>query len=146
MLTLPKTKTKNRLRNINIAISYHNTKRTAADVGREFGLSGSRIQQIHHKLIRHISRDMGLNNIYFYQQPINHCQEINRMLVIYKDLLEENELKTEVTLKDADGKQAVVLSTCNEFEFVSITLLDGLNTNEVSIEELKAALRKLSAK
>jgi len=146
LFKFPNTKTKHRLRNINIAIAYHNTPRTLSDVGKEFSLSPERVRQSHNKLVRHVSRCMKLNDIYFYEKKINHCPEMARILTIYKDLFEENELKTEITINDDDGCPAIILSNCQQDGFVDVHICDENTGANVSIEDLKMALRKLSAK
>ncbi len=54
-------------------------------------------------------------------------------------------MKVDITVYDKDGREAVVLSTGNKEGQVSIHLCHGTD-EQVSIEDLKTALRKLSAK
>ncbi len=51
-----------------------------------------------------------------------------------------------ITLNDDNGQPTVVISNCHQDDLVSIRFLDGLDSTEVSIEELKHALRKISHK
>jgi hypothetical protein len=136
----------NKIRDINIAIAYHNTGRSLKDVAKEYGMSSGNVERIHHSLVRHIARCVGLDDIYFHTEKKNHSEQMAVYLQEYKYLLEGKELKTEITLNDEDGQEALVVSSCHENEFVNIRLLDECTSCEISIEDLKAALRKLSAK
>lgn len=146
MLRVYKQGSKNKLRDINIAIAYHNTGRTLVDVGNEFHITPERVRQAHHGLVRHISRCMELSHIYFFESRSNHCEEMARMLAIYKDLLERNEMKIEITINNKDNQPSVILSSCNDDNLIQIHVCNENNGAEISIEELKASIRKLSAK
>lgn len=58
----------NKLRDINIAIAYHNTGRTMESVGNEFGVSVERVRQIHTLQVRHV----------------NYCNEMPFTVEVYK--------------------------------------------------------------
>lgn len=136
-----------KIRDINIAIAYHNTGRSLANVAKEFEMSAANVERIHHGLVRHISRCIGLENVYFHTEKKNHSEQMSIYLEEYKYLLEENELRTEIILNDKEGKEILVLSTCIESELIKIRLLmNGCDCCEIFIDDLKAALRKLSTK
>ncbi len=76
----------------------------------------------------------------------NHSRETASYLKEYRQLLEENELKTEITLNDLMGKPALVLSTCREDGAIFIRICSEHDAPEICIDDLKNALRKISAK
>lgn len=53
-------------------------------------------------------------------------------------------MKIEVTINDKDGNPGVILSSTNDNGHISVHAY--YEDVEISIEELKAAIRKLSAK
>lgn len=146
MYTIYRRLSPTKRRDIKIAIAYHNTGRSLESIAKEFKMSSGNVDRIHKGLVRHIARCMGLDDVYHYTFRKNHDEQMSIWLQEYQYLLEENELKTEITLNDEDGQEAAVISSCPENELVNIRLLDGCDSCYVSIEDLKAALRKLSAK
>lgn len=142
----------NKLRDINIAIAYHNTGRTLKSVGNEYKVAPERVRQIHSGLVRHICRCTNIENPWHYTEHKNHSEQVSIYLQEYKYLLEENELRTEITLNDADdNKSVLVLSTCIRDGYISVSVHecdeDGKDLAiEVLTEDLKHALRKLSTK
>ena len=56
-------------------------------------------------------------------------------------------MKVEITLNDNEGQPVAIVSNCQQRGFVNIKILcDGSDNLEVSVEDLKLALRKLSIK
>lgn len=55
-------------------------------------------------------------------------------------------MKVEIKIYDADGNEAVMLSSCNDHELVEVKMVCQLESADIKIEDLKLALRKLSAK
>lgn len=149
MFSVYKRASPNKLRDINIAIAYHNTGRTLADVAREFNINIERVRHIHHGLVRHIARCIGATNVYIYESKGNHSERMANYLQEYKDLLQGDGMKVEVTVNDLLGHEGIVLST-HDTEggvFVRVCNDDFPEYHvEVAIEDLKAALRKLSVK
>ena len=134
------------MRDINIAIAYHNTGRSMKDIGKEYGMSSANLRRIHYCLVRHMARCMGLSDVYFHCENKNHCEQMSVYLQEYRYLLQVNELKTEIILNDKDGQEALVISSLDENGFVYIKLMQEYIACEISIDDIKAALRKLSAK
>lgn len=135
-----------KIRDINITIAYHNTGRTLKSVAKEYEMSSGNVERIHHTLVKHISRCVGLDDVYFHTKRKNHSEKMSVYLQEYKYLLEENELKTEITLNNEIGLPAIILSTCMENEYITLRVFNELDERKVSLEDLKAAIRKLSVK
>ena len=131
---------------MNIAIEYHNTNRSLKSVALEYEMSAANVGRIHDALVRHISRCLGLTDCYFYTSRKNHSEDMSLCLQEYRCLLEENELRTEITLNDTDGKPSVILSSCLEPDSLIVKIFNQDIYAEISMDELKAALRKLSVK
>ncbi len=146
MLSVYKPQVKNKLRNINIAIAYHNKGRSMADVAREFGVAPERARQIHHSLVRHICRCLKLETGSFFEKRHHHCTEMARFLEIYKEMLLGAQLIMEIYLNDKEGSPGVLLSSCDNPEYVSIRVLNTNDAVDIYLPELKESLRKLQAK
>lgn len=146
MYTIYRKASPNKIRDINIAIAYHNTGRTLADLSREFGIAPERVRQIHHGLVRHMGRCIGLKDVYFHAEHKNHSEQMSIYLQEYKYLLEEGELRTEITLDNEDGQPALTLSTCIDDGRVIIHVWDDIEEADISIDDLKLALKKLCTK
>ena len=146
MYTIHKKSSPNKIRDINIAIAYHNTDQTLKDVALQHGISSRSVERIHCSLVRHMARCNSLNDVWFYTYHKNHSEEMATYLQEYKYLLENNLLKTEIILNDEDNRAVVVLSSDKNEEFVIIHVKDGVENAQVSIDDLKLALRKLSVK
>ncbi len=137
----------NKLRDVNIAIAYHNTRRSMADVAREFSVSGNIVRCAHHSLVRHISRCLDEPNVYVHESPVNHSETMADYLKQYRDLLIGDGMKVEITVNDLDGQAGVILSTSvNDGRVFVHVCREGNEEVEVDMDDLKAALRKLSAK
>lgn len=146
MFKVKSIRSPNKIRDVNIAIAYHNTGRSLKDVGAEFGLSHGSVERIHHGLVRHIARCIGADNVYIYENRGNHTHRMADYLQQYKDFLQGDSMKVEVVVDDLDGEKGVILSVNNCDGQVHIKLADGIDHAEVSLDDLKAALRTLSVK
>ncbi len=139
----------NNIRDINIAIAYHNTGRSMKDVGLEFGISSRRIEQIHHVHVRHVLICNDKYTCVSQTARKNHCAEVAVYLQEYKDYLLGGGMKVEVTVDDLLGNAGLVLSAHDNEGAVFVRVCNDNQPEyyvEVSIEDLKAAVRKLSAK
>ncbi len=74
-----------KIRDINIAIEWHNNKNTLADVGKKYGLSPERVRQVHHIICRWVFNQESIDR----EKAIRayHCQEGLDALMKYRDLL-----------------------------------------------------------
>ncbi len=61
-------------------------------------------------------------------------------------LSEEGKMKVEITLNDEDSQPIIIISSSHQDEFVNIKFIDDLTSGEVKIDDLKLALKKLTAK
>lgn len=80
----------NKIRDINIAIAYHNTGSTLKDIALQFNMSATNVRRIHDGLVRHISRCVGLKDVYFHTERKNHSEKMSIYLQEYKSLLDRN--------------------------------------------------------
>jgi len=55
-------------------------------------------------------------------------------------------MNVEIILNDENGNQALIISNSKTERFVNLTFIGTCETTEVSIDELRIALRKLVAK
>jgi len=141
-----KIRSPNKIRDIDIAIAYHNTGRSMNDVGLEFGISSGRVEQIHHNHVRHVLICHDEYRCPTQTAHKNHSPKIAAYLQEYKDFLQGDSMKVEVIVDDFDGEVGLILSVHNADGHVSVKLAEGIDHAEVSIDDLKAALRTLSAK
>lgn len=147
MFSVYKRGSSNKLRNVDIAIAYHNTGRTLADVARQYNLNQERIRNIHNGLVRHIARCLGAPNVYIYEGRGNHSDRMADYLKEYRELLIGGGMKVEITVNDLDGHAGVILSTSVNAGRVFVHVCrEGNEEVEVDMDDLKGALRKLSAK
>lgn len=61
-------------------------------------------------------------------------------------IIEGKIMRVEITVNGDDREPAIVMSSCVEPELVNVRLYDEIQSRDVKIEDLKLALRKLSAK
>ena len=54
-------------------------------------------------------------------------------------------MKIEITLNDDNEQPVIIISNCHQDKLVNVEILDESCSVEVSIEELKNALRKITA-
>lgn len=133
-----------KIRDINIAISYHNTGRSLKSVGDEYNMSAANTERIHHEMVRHIAICLGHSDLYYYTYKINHDEYMAARLKEYRTLLLENNLKTEITLYSKNGDPVLILSSDLDNERIFVHVCREGAT--VSIEELKTALKKISSR
>lgn len=55
-------------------------------------------------------------------------------------------MNVDITLNDDEGQPVIVISNCHQPELVNIRIIEEIDNVEVSIDDLKTALRKLSTK
>ncbi len=134
------------MRDINIAISYHNTGKTLQEVGLEYGVSSSRVRDIHFMAASHVLRCLDKYLGYHQLEKRNHCDETAKHLQEYKDFLQGDEVRIEVILNDIEECQALVLGKINNAETIVLRICKDIKEVEIKIDDLKAALRTLSVK
>jgi hypothetical protein len=77
----------NNLRDINIAIAYHNTGRTMGNVANEFGISCERVRQIHTLQVRYVNHCNGMPFHIEVYKKYNHNDRMASYLKDYKQFL-----------------------------------------------------------
>jgi Sigma-70, region 4 len=83
----------NKLRDVHIAIAYHNTGRTLQNVGDEYGVSPERVRQIHGRSVRWVN---ACNGMLFHVESYKHGSHKDGIAIYlkeYKDFLIEHGYK-----------------------------------------------------
>lgn len=99
MFDLWKNRKKNKLRDINIAIEYHDTGKTLREIGNKYNMTAEHVRIIHAWSVKHVLRQLGKyhlgkNNSTPFSKK-RHCQETAKHLKEYRDFLLENGIKDE---------------------------------------------------
>ncbi len=80
---------RNKIRDVDIAIAWHNSKRTLKDVANEFGVTTERVRQIHSRVVRFVLGCIQING-YDFTEKKDHCVEVVEVLMAYRTFLTEN--------------------------------------------------------
>jgi hypothetical protein len=98
-----------------------------------------------------VDKILGEQNLYKidrWKYPDKLCRH-NEAYVCRKcadDLNKEDDMRVEITLHDDEGQPAIIVSNCHQENLVNIRMLDGMENREVSVDDLRSAIRKITAK
>lgn len=98
-----------------------------------------------------VDRILGEQNLYKidrWKYPDKLCRH-NEAYVCRKcadDLNKEDDMRIEITLHDEDGQPAIIVSNCHKDSEINIAMLHGAESANVSVDDLRSAIRKLTAK
>ncbi len=147
MFVVRKIQSPNKIRDINIAIAYHNTKRSLEEIALEYGISATRVSNIHYIQVAHVLDCLDKFEHYDQMLHKNHNPEIAGYLQQYKDFLEGDRVKSQIIINDKNNEEALIITT-NTGDDEDIIHVDVKFDHGayVSMQDIKAALRKLSAK
>lgn len=79
---------RNKMRDIDICIAWHNSGRTLEDVAKEYKVTKERVRQIHHKVLRTVLGYIQVRGSDFASKK-DHCTEALACLMMYKMFLED---------------------------------------------------------
>ena len=77
------------MRDINIALAWHNTNRTLEHVAKEFKVTKERVRQIHSRVVRIVLGYIGIKGYDFISKK-DHSIEVTKALKKYKQFLKNN--------------------------------------------------------
>lgn len=99
------------------------------------------------EIIDELFGEQNLYKIDRWEHPDKKCKH-NQEFVCKKcaDEIKEEDMRIEITLHDDEGQPAMIISSCHQENLVNIRILDGMESREVSVEDLRAAVRKITAK
>jgi hypothetical protein len=58
----------------------------------------------------------------------------------------EEEMRVEITLHDEEGQPTMMVSNCHQDNLINVRLLDGTESTNVNVDDLRSAIRKITAK